>query len=98
MYLESDTLLLSHVLENFRDKSIEIYELHPAWEAWFKKTKLRLELLTDIDRLLMVEKRIRGEMCPAIHRYANANNKYMKNYNKNEKIIICSAFRCKSFM
>ena len=33
LYLESDTLLLSHVLENFRDKSIEIYELHPAWEA-----------------------------------------------------------------
>ena len=45
--------------------------------------------------LLMVEKRIRGEMCHAIHRYAKANNKYMKNYNKKEKIIICSAFRCK---
>ena len=48
--------------------------------------------------LLMVEKRIRGEMCYVIHRYAEANNKYMKNYNKNEKIIICPAFRCKWFM
>ena len=95
LYLESDTLLLSHVLENFRDKSIEINELYPAWEAWLKKTKLADYLLTDIDMLLMVEKRIWGEMCHAIHRYANANNKYMKNYNKNEKIIICSAFRCK---
>ena len=33
--------------------------------------------------LLMVEKGIRGEICHAIHRYAKANNKYMKNYDKN---------------
>ena len=33
--------------------------------------------------LLMVEKRIRGEIYHAIHRYAKANNKYMKNYHKN---------------
>ena len=32
--------------------------------------------------LLMVEKGIRGEICHAIYRYAKANNKYMKNYNK----------------
>ena len=32
--------------------------------------------------LLMVENRIRGGICHAIHRYAKANNKYMKNYNK----------------
>ena len=33
--------------------------------------------------LLMAEKRIRGEICYAIHRYAKANNKYMKNHDKN---------------
>ena len=33
--------------------------------------------------LLMVEKRIRGEIYHAIDRYAKANNKYMKNYHKN---------------
>ena len=33
--------------------------------------------------LLMVEKGIRGGICQAIHTYAKANNKYMKNYNKN---------------
>ena len=33
--------------------------------------------------LLRVEKGVRGGICHAIHRYAKANNKYMKNYDKN---------------
>ena len=33
--------------------------------------------------LLMVEKGIRGTICHAIHRYAKANNKCMKSYDKN---------------
>ena len=47
-----------------------------------KKTEVKLELLTEIDMLLMVEKGIRGGICHAIHRSAKANNKYMKNYDK----------------
>ena len=35
--------------------------------------------------LLMVEEGIRGGICHSIHQYAKANNKYMKNYNKNEE-------------
>ena len=91
LYVQCDTLLLADVFENFRDKCIEIYELDPAhflsapglaWQACLKKTKVELELLTDIDMLLMVEKGTRGGICQAIHRYAKANNKYMKNYDK----------------
>ena len=94
LYVQSDTLLLADVLENFRNKSTEIYELDPAhflsapglaWQACLKKSKVELELLTDIDMLLMVEKRIRGGMCQAIHRYDKANKKYMKNYDKNNE-------------
>ena len=55
-----------------------------------KKTKVNLELLADIDMLLMVEKRIRCGIFQAIHRHAKANNKYMKNYNKD---IISSYLR-----
>ena len=35
--------------------------------------------------LLIVEEGIRGGICHSIHRYAKANNKYMKNYNKGEE-------------
>ena len=47
------------------------------------KTKVKLELLINIDMLLMAEKGIRGRICHAIHRHTKANNKYIKNYYKN---------------
>ena len=53
--------------------------------SFFKKTNIKLELLTGVDMLLMVEKGIRGGICHAIYRYAEANNKYMKNYNKDKE-------------
>ena len=51
----------------------------------FKKTKVKLDLLTDIDMLLMIEKRIRGGICHSMYRYAKANNKYVKYYYKNKE-------------
>ena len=51
------------------------------------KTGVKLELLTDIDMLLMVEKGIRRGIRQAIHTYAKANNKYMKNYDKNTESL-----------
>ena len=50
-----------------------------------KKTEIKLEFLTDVDMLLMVEKGIRGRIYHAIYRYAKTNNKYMMNYNKNKE-------------
>ena len=50
----------------------------------FKRTGVKLELLTDNDMLLMVEKGIRGGMCQATHKYVKANNKYMNNYDANQ--------------
>ena len=57
-----------------------------AWQACLKKTEVRLELLTDVNILLMVEKGTRGGICHTIHRYAKANNKYMIYYNENKEL------------
>ena len=93
-YVQSGTLLLADVFESFRNTCIKVYELDCApflsarglaWQARLKKTEVKLELLTDVDMFLMVEKGIRGGICHAIHRYAKANNKYMKNYNKDKE-------------
>ena len=56
-----------------------------AWQVALKKTEIKLELLTDIDMPLMVEKGIRGGIYHSIHQYAEANGKYMKGYNKNKE-------------
>ena len=73
---------------------LEIYKLDPAhfltapglaWQAALQKAEVKSESFTDIDMLLMVEKRIRESTCHATHRYAKANNKTMKDYNKNKE-------------
>ena len=90
-YAQSDTLLPADVFENFRNKCIEIYELDSAhflsapglaWQACLKKKRVKLELLTDFDMLLIVKKGIRSGIYHSIHKYAKVNNKYMKNYDK----------------
>ena len=53
----------------------------------FKKTSVKLELLTDIGMLLIYEKGIRGGIYDAVYRYAKANNKYMSNYDENEESV-----------
>ena len=94
LYVQSDTLLLADLFENFRNMCVKICELDPAqflsapglaWPACLKKTEVRLKLLTDVDMLLLVETGIKGGICHAIYRYAKANNKYMKNHNKDKE-------------
>ena len=84
LYVQCDTLLLAGVFENFRNMCLETYEVDPgkffsapglAWQAALKKTRIKLDLLTDVDMLLMVEKDIKEGICHSIYRYAEANNK-----------------------
>ena len=94
MFVQSGTLFLADVFESFQNMCLEIYEFDPAkfltapglaWQTAFKKTKVKLDLLIYIDMLLMIEKCIRGGICHSVHRYAKANNKYMKYYDKNKE-------------
>ena len=90
LYLKSDVLLLADVFENFRKTCLHHYKLDPAhyytspglaWDACLKTTGQNLELLSDYDMLMMFEKGIRGGITHISKRYAEANNKYMKDYD-----------------
>ena len=87
LYLKTDVLLLADVFEEFRNICMENYSLDPAWyytspglswDALLKHSKVKLELLSDPDMLLMFEKGIRGGISMISNRHGRANNKYMK--------------------
>ena len=94
LYLKSDVMLLADVFENFRKTCLHHYKLDPAhyytspglaWDACLKTTGQNLELLHDYDMLMMFEQGIRGGITHISKRYAEANNKYMKNYNPDKE-------------
>ena len=94
LYVQSDTLLLADDFENFRNTCLEIYELDPAKnfsapglarQAALKNSKPKLDLLTDIHMLSLVQQGIRGGIYHTVYRYAKSNNKYMKYYDKNKE-------------
>ncbi|DAC81320.1 PolB [Mayetiola barley midge adintovirus] len=91
-YLRTDILLLADVFENFRETCHTIYKLDPAhyftapgftFDAMLKYTKVRIQLQTNIDKLMMIERGIRGGISQCSKRYMKANNKYMSKYDQN---------------
>ena len=93
LYVQSDTLLLADVFNSFRNLCVETYQLDPAyflslpglaWQACLKRTEVKLELISDIDMLFMIEEGIKGGICHSVLRHTKANNKYMKDYDENK--------------
>ena len=83
LYLCSDVYLLADVFEKFCADSQALYGLEPvhyyslpglSWDAALKHSDVELELITDIDMYLMIEKGIRGGISMISHRYAKAND------------------------
>ena len=93
LYLRTDVLLLADVFENFRRTAMATYKLDPAhyytlpgysWDALLKSTGVSLELITDPNIYLFVEKGLRGGISMVSHRHAIANNRYMQNFDPSQ--------------
>ena len=98
-YLKKDILLLADVFEKFIDTCLKFYGLDPchyfsspglSWDAMLKMTGVKLEKISDIDKCLVIDIGLNIIISYITKRYANANNKYMKDCDpeKPSKFII----------
>ena len=105
LHVQSKTFFLADIFKIFQNRCIKTYQIYPAhllpapgliWQTCLKKTEVKLELSTDVDMLLIVEKGIRGGTCHAIYQYATSSNKYMKDYNQNKEssYLMINLYRC----
>ena len=90
LYLSTDTHLLADVFNGFRDLAYDVYKLDPAhyltapslsWEAALKVTKVKLQLLDDIDMSLFADNMMNGGYAAVVEHFAKANNTYLKDYD-----------------
>ncbi len=90
LYLKTDVLLLADVMTEFRKTCKKAYGLEAfhyytspglAWDAMLKFTKVELDLLSNADMYLMVEKGIRGGVSSIMKRYSRANHKGLDDYD-----------------
>jgi hypothetical protein len=94
LYLETDVLLLADIFEKFRKTCLKNYKHDPAhylsapglsWDAFLKRSGAEIELVSNMDMFQFFEKGMRGGVSYIAHRYAKANNKYMRTYDKNKQ-------------
>lgn len=91
LYLKSDIVLLIDVFENFRRICLQYYKLDPcyyftspglSWDAMLKVTKIKLELMVNVNTFQFIEKGVRGGISYIANRFGKANNKYMAKFDK----------------
>ena len=92
-YLKKDVLLLAHVYEKSIDTCLKYYGLDPchhfsapglSWDAMLKMPGIELEKISDIDKYLFIEKRLRGGISYIAKGHSKANNEYCPDYDKNK--------------
>ena len=84
LYLKRDILLLADVFEMFISVYLEYYRLDPchyfsssglSCDSMLKMTKIELELISNIDMYLFIQKRMRGGISYIVKRFSKANKK-----------------------
>ena len=94
LYLKTDVLLLADVFEKFTKTCLDYYGSNPchyfsslglSWDAMLKMTQIELELISDINMHLFIEKGMRGGISYIAKRHSKPNNKYMENYDSSEE-------------
>ena len=90
LYLYTDIFLLADIFEAFRKVCLKQYSLDPAhyytvpglaWDAALKYTQVKLDTISDIDVHQFLERGSRGGISMISHRFAQANNSYLTEYN-----------------
>ena len=90
LHLKTDVTLLADVFQTFRRTCMNAYKLDPlhyltapglSWEALIKYTNINLELLTDIDMHMLIEKGMRGGISMVSKRHAKANTPHTADYD-----------------
>ena len=80
--------------EKFVSPCLDFYRLDPchyfsspglSWDAMLKMTRTELDLISDIDMHLFIEKGMRGGISYISKRHSKANNKYMECYDSSKK-------------
>ena len=94
LYLITDVLLLSDVFEKFINTCLDYYGLDPchyfsspglSWDAMLKMTGIELEIISNINMHLFIEKGMRGGTSYISKRYSKANDKCMECYDSSKK-------------
>ena len=93
LYLLTDVLLLADAFESFRKICLDSYKLDTlhfwtlpgySWTAMLKYTNVTLQLMTDPDESLFIEKAIRGGVSMISNRHARANNPLVEGYDSDD--------------
>lgn len=95
LYLKTDCLLLADVIENFRDLTFKYYGLDAAsfytspglsFAAALKLTRAKIQLFSDVDMFNFISKGVRGGLTNSVTKYAEANNRFMENFDPAKEI------------
>ena len=87
-------LSLTDVFEKITSESLKFYKLDPShcfssprssWDAMLKTTEIKLELISDIEKDLFIEKELRGWIFYICQRVSEANNKFLRKLLKELK-------------